>query len=174
MEATKIRYELTLEDLISVAPGDSFSFETICTVGGWAVPAQAKTLDADSYVTQFKKYFSLRCHNSVLKIKYDENFTSDDIKAKVYQIIYWMTATSVVHEKVIKAIDGIDDFMKVIESSDVTRFNDTPQSPNPDEDGFTSTLTKSTHYDAGGTPLERIQEIKNLFDNELDLSLIHI
>ena len=169
MEATTTRYELTIENLTAVAPGDSFNFETICTVGGYSVPAQAKTLDADSYVTQFKKYFTLRCYNAVLKVKYDEDFTSEEKRAKVYQMIYWLTATSVVHEKVLKAIEGIDDFMKSLESTDVTRFNDTPQSPYPDKEEFTTTLTSSTHSEDGGTPLERIQEIKNLFDNEMEI-----
>jgi hypothetical protein len=177
MEETN-RYELTFKE---IWPGDrgiypyyhaaSFSIAESYKylIGDSNVPTAATALDNDSYVTQFKKYLIYRCLNGVMKVKYDEDFTNEEKLAKLVQVMYWLTATSVVHEKVLKAIDGIDDFMKVIESSDVTRFNDTPQSANPDEDGFTTTLTSSTHSEDGGTPLERLQEIKNLFDNELEI-----
>ena len=178
MEETMTRYELTFKEIWPgsrglypsyTEAGFSIAESYKHLIGDSNAPAAATALDNDSYVTQFKKYLIYRCLNGVMKVKYDEDFTNEEKLAKLVQVMYWLTATSVVHEKVLKAIDGIDDFMKVIESSDITRFNDTPQSANPDEDGFTTNITKSTHYDAGGTPLERLQEIKNLFDNELEI-----
>lgn len=97
--------------------------------------------------------------------KYAEQY--EELKNQVYKIKNWLSISSVRYEKLIEVFSAQENnLMKQLESS--VQFNDTPQTSASglDADNYATTYTKSK-ADAG-TVLQRLNEVRNLWDNVYD------
>lgn len=97
--------------------------------------------------------------------KYAEQY--EELKNQVYKIKSWLNLSTVRYEKLIELFSAQEDnLMNQLEST--VQFNDTPQTSASglDADTYATTYTKSK-ADAG-TVLQRLNEVRNLWDNVYD------
>lgn len=179
------RYEYQLKDFFFEDLGtgqyktpDAFGFigNTLIfsgSLGGIGGTASQSTIsfiedmDEETHIVKlFSEYIWPRCKNKNVAVR-DEEMTTEEKQELFYKMCAWLKSSSVSHEVTINAIDGIADFMAQVKSTTKSYFNDTPQSPDPDLDTHVTTYNKADSLSDLSTPIARIEEIRRLYENEL-------
>lgn len=131
--------------------------------------AKCTSLDADNDVKKLlSEYIYPRCSYQTIRVSWEHQLTDEEKLNMFVSIVVWLSHTSEKHKEVIKAINGIDDFMKTVDNETATIFNDTPQSPSPELDEHVTNYTKSVNKADMATPIARIDEIRTQYENELE------
>lgn len=131
--------------------------------------AKCTALDADLDVKKLlSEYIYPRCSFQTIRVSWENQLTDEEKLNMFVSIVVWLSHTMEKHKEVIKAIKGIDDFMKTVDNETATIFNDTPQSPSPELDEHVTNYTKSVNKADMATPIARIDEIRTQYENELE------
>jgi len=185
------RYEYQLKDVLRNADGSEkgsgytflvaeatpysdaihglWEWASIATVGPRLEPL-CDSLDDDAHTLKLLiEYIAPRCfEKTILVVEQDEYPANREVYSLFCKMVNWINMTKDYHEKIINAIAGISDFMASVKDVNKTYFNDTPQSPNPDLDTHVTNYTKSESENPLATPAARLDEIRRLYENELE------
>lgn len=185
---TTSRYEYQLKDALRTSTGttmtDGFSTGTtpyadaLAGVNIWAAVTEVgqrltslcRSLDEDqNTLNLLRNYIAPRCFEQTIYVAEEDEYPANrEVYSIFCKMVNWVYMTKDYHEKIINAIDGITDFMASVKDVNKTYFNDTPQSPNPDLDTHVTNYTKSESENQLATPAARLDEIRRLYENELE------
>jgi len=170
------RYKM--EDILLDEEGEKYEiFTTISLVSvgayyGFTSIQMSKAVSSETSKL-INDYLFPRYHDQMMEVDFFENEPTESqemetMRKRFEQFVAWLIRSRPYHEQVISSLASVDDLMKAVGSTTENLINDTPQSSNPAQDTHISNYSKTVSKGDYATPIERLAEIREKYENEME------